>query len=268
MGLRFCSLASGSSGNCHFIASEATSLLIDVGLSGKRVEQSLERIGERIQDVQGILVTHEHRDHIHGVGILSRRFDIPIYANAHTWAVMENYIGDVREKNIMVFDTGKEFCIKDIQIKPYSISHDAADPVAFSFYHDDGKISITTDLGCVTDKIKKEIKDSNLLMIESNHDVEMLKMGRYPYYLKKRILGDKGHLSNEAAGKLIVDMMQESAPPEMVLLGHLSQENNFPELAYETVKEILVSNKIQVGTDICIDLTYRDKESKIYYIEK
>jgi phosphoribosyl 1,2-cyclic phosphodiesterase len=268
MGLKFCSLVSGSSGNCQFISSKAASLLVDAGLSGKRIAKSMEVIGEEIQNIKGILVTHEHRDHIQGVGVLSRRYNIPIYANPDTWDAMKDQIGEIDEENRKTFNTEEAFYIEDIKIKPYSISHDAIDPVAFSFYHEDVKLSITTDLGCITDKIISEIENSNLLMIESNHDVEMLKVGKYPWYLKKRILGDRGHLSNEVAGQTIAALMYESTPPELVLLGHLSRENNFPELAYETVKGILASNQIKIGKDIDIDLTYRDKVSKLYHIKK
>ncbi|WP_129596316.1 MBL fold metallo-hydrolase [Anaerophilus nitritogenes] len=268
MAFTFCSLASGSSGNCQYLASEKGSLLVDAGLSGKKITQAMESIGEDIKRVCGILVTHEHNDHIKGIGILSRRFNIPIYANNNTWTGMRDKIGKVDEENIRFFQTGETFHIEDIQIKPYLISHDAKEPVGFSFYHDDVKVSIATDLGVVDDRVKEEIKGSDLLLLESNHDVEMLKMGRYPWYLKKRVMGDYGHLSNETAGEIIAEMVSHKVPIGKVLLGHLSQENNFPELAFETVKNVLNSKKIKIGLDVCVDLTYRDRVSQVYSLCK
>lgn len=268
MGLKFCSLASGSSGNCQYIASEEASLLIDAGLSGKRIAEAIENIGEEIKNVRGILVTHEHNDHIKGIGILSRRFNIPIYANNNTWEEMKGKIGKVDEENIRYFQTGEEFYIEDIKVKPYGISHDASEPVAFSFFGEHAKVSIVTDTGYVDETVKREIKGSDLLMLESNHDVEMLKMGRYPWYLKKRVMGDKGHISNETAGEVIAEMMEGEMPITNVLLGHLSKENNFPELAFETVKNILEERKIKIGIDINVDLTYRDRVSNIYHFKK
>ena len=268
MGLRFCSLASGSSGNCQYIASEAFSILLDAGLTGKYIEKSMNDIGEKIQNVSGILVTHEHSDHVKAIGILSRRFNIPIYANTNTWEAMRDRLGEIEEDNVRCFHTGTDFEIGDIKIRPYGISHDAMEPVAFSFIHDQAKISVTTDLGYVSEETKEEMLGSDLLMIESNHDVEMLKMGKYPWFLKKRILGNKGHLSNDSAGEVIAEMICSNRPITHVLLGHLSRENNFPELAFETVKGVLASKKITVGLDINLDLTFRDRVSKLYTIQK
>lgn len=268
MGLKFCSLASGSSGNCQYIASEDSRILLDVGLSGKRVIQCLESIGEEATKINGILVTHEHSDHIKGVGILSRRFNIPIYANNNTWEQMQHKVGVIDQENRRTFHTGEEFHMGDIRVRPYHISHDAAEPVAFSFFHGETKVSVATDLGFVDDRIKKEIKDADLLVLESNHDVEMLKMGGYPWYLKKRILGDRGHISNDTAGRVIAEIIEEKSSVQQVLLAHLSKENNFPELAFETVKAVLEARKIKVGLDICIDLTFRDQVSRVYNIRK
>ncbi len=268
MGLRFCSLASGSSGNCQYIASESSSILLDAGLSGKYIQNSMDNIEEKLESICGILISHEHSDHVKGVGILSRRFNIPIYANNKTWEGMKSKLGKIKEENIRFFDTGVDFSIGDIEIKSFGISHDANEPVAFSFLNQNAKISVTTDLGHVNDQIKEEILGSDLLMLESNHDVEMLKVGRYPWFLKQRILGDQGHLSNDAAGEFIAELLYSSSPVTHVLLGHLSRENNFPELAYETVKGVLTSKKISVGLDINLDLTFRDRVSKIYNISK
>lgn len=262
MTIRFCSLASGSSGNCQYIETDKVKLLVDAGLSGKKIQESLISIEVDPSTINGILVTHEHKDHIHGIGILSRRFNIPIYANEKTWISMESQIGEVKEENKITFNTDKTFEINDLNIHPFMISHDAIEPVGYSFYYKDIKISLVTDTGCVSEEVKENIKNSHLLLIESNHDVEMLKVGKYPWYLKRRILGEHGHLSNDDAGKLLAEVL--CGKNECILLGHLSKENNFPELAYQTVANILTEKGINVTKDISLDFTYRDRPSKVY----
>jgi len=262
MPLRFCSLASGSSGNCQYIETDKVRMLIDAGLSGKKIQNALLEIGVDPSTIDCVLVTHEHKDHVNGVGILSRRFDLPIYANENTWMNMQGDIGEIKEKNIKTFTTEKVFEIEDVAIQPFKISHDASEPVAYCFFYKGNKISILTDTGCVSEEVKSNIKNSNLLMIESNHDTEMLKMGKYPWFLKKRILGEYGHLSNDDAGNLLTEVL--SCNNEQVLLAHLSKENNFPELAYQTVANILNEKGINISKDIGLGLTYRDKPSKVY----
>ncbi|SKC88450.1 MBL fold metallo-hydrolase [Maledivibacter halophilus] len=267
MGFKFCSLASGSSGNCQYVGSRDTKLLIDAGLTGKYITNALKNIDIEAEKIDGLLITHEHSDHIKGVGVLMRKFDIPLYVNEKTWEAMKDKIGSVKGKDIRLFSDCESFAIGDIKVNPYSISHDACNPMGYSFVHNNSKISITTDLGCITDEIINEIKDSDLLVIESNHDVEMVKFGRYPWFLKKRILGDFGHLSNEAAGNIITEVVK-NGKVKYALLAHLSKENNFPELAYETVKNIIIENEIKVGVDVNLDLTYRNRTGRVYNIQK
>lgn len=262
MGIKFCSLSSGSSGNCQYIETDNIRILIDAGLSGKKIEELLKSIDVCPTTIDCILVTHEHIDHTKGVGILSRRFNIPIYANEKTWLGMEGQIGEVKEENIKYFTTEKEFELKDLGIFPLSISHDASDPVGYCIQYNDKKISLVTDTGWVTENMKKRIKNSCLYLIESNHDIEMLKVGKYPWYLKKRIMSEKGHLSNDDAGILLSEIL--SGNGEQILLGHLSKENNFPELAYTTVKNIVENVGINIHKDISLELTYRDKATKVY----
>ncbi|MBU5676366.1 MBL fold metallo-hydrolase [Alkaliphilus sp. MSJ-5] len=262
MTVGFCSLASGSSGNCHLINDGKKFLLIDAGLSGKQIENKLKEVDVDPQNLSAILVSHEHSDHICGVGILSRRYNIPIYANDGTWAGMERKIGNIKKENIKCFTSNENFSIGDFNIKPYRISHDANEPVGFSIEKDSIKISIATDLGYISEDIMEEIGGSNLVILESNHDEEMLKAGSYPYSLKRRILSNSGHLSNEAAGNAIVDLVSRNV--RSILLAHLSRENNFPELAIATVKNILDSKKIIIGKDIELDLVHRDRVSNIY----
>ncbi|AKL97330.1 metal-dependent hydrolase, beta-lactamase superfamily I [Clostridium aceticum] len=261
----FCSLASGSSGNCHFLTNEEEHLLIDAGLSGKKIQGRLQEVGFDAKSITGILVSHEHNDHICGVGVLSRRFNVPIYANEATWEAMKDKIGNIASENIKLFETEKPFFIGKLKVLAYSTSHDAAEPVGFTFESSHAKISVATDLGFVNKGIIDKIKNSNLVVLEANHDEDMLKAGSYPYYLKRRILSDIGHLSNEAAGNAIVDLVKKDV--KNVLLAHLSKENNFPELAMITVKGILQRHEINIGEDVSIDLAYRDKASTVYAFE-
>lgn len=258
----FCSLYSGSSGNAIFVAGESGKILIDCGVSGKRIAASLTHIGIDPSEIDAILVTHEHRDHICGVGVMSRRYNIPIYANENTWIGMENIIGKISADNQKVFDTGRDFYIKDICVRPFAIPHDAAEPVGYNFYINNKKVTLATDIGHINKELLTCLEGSEMILIESNHDVEMLKAGSYPYPLKQRILSDKGHLSNETAGKLAAYLA--SVGTTKVLLGHLSKENNFPQLAYQTVYNALEEKNIKVGKDLLLDVVDREKVSKIY----
>ena len=262
MNIKFCSLSSGSSGNCQYIETNNTRLLVDGGFSGKRIEELLSSIEVEPNTLDGILVTHEHIDHTRGVGVLSRRYDLPIYANCNTWLGMEKSIGKIKENNIKTFITEKYLEIRDITILPINIFHDALEPVGYIFFYGKTKISIITDTGWINDNIKNHIKGSNLYLMESNHDVSMLKNGTYPWPLKQRILGENGHLSNDYAGSVLGEVI--SGNEETILLGHLSKDNNTPDLAHGTVKEILVNKGINVDKDIKLDLTHRDKITKVY----
>lgn len=262
--MKFCSLSSGSSGNCQYIETDRMKVLVDGGLSGKRIENLLSSIGVSIKDIDCILVTHEHMDHVKGVGVISRRYDIPIFANEKTWAAMSHLIGDIADKNIRIFQTNKGFELKDLAVYPFSIFHDAAEPVGYCLYHKNIKMSIMTDTGWVNDTMKKAIKSSNFYVIEANHDVKMLKEGRYPWHLKKRILSTRGHLSNLDAGKILTEVL--SGNGETVLLAHLSRDNNIPALAYETVSKHMEECGLEVTKDVTLDLTYRDKATSVYVL--
>ncbi|MGI6537549.1 MAG: MBL fold metallo-hydrolase [Caldicoprobacterales bacterium] len=264
MSLNVCSLFSGSSGNCTYIGTEKTHILVDAGVPMKNVVSSLKQIGVDIRGLKGLMVTHEHTDHIKGIGALSRRLDIPVYANEGTWEAMMPKLGNIAPHNVRVFQNNMDFYIQDINIQPYEIPHDAADPVGFCFYAQNKKISITTDLGHTNSRIIKAVMDSDLVILEANHDSEMLMAGRYPMYLKKRIAGRKGHLSNEDTGKALLEIIKGKAAH--ILLAHLSKENNYPQLAWQTVTDILESSGVKVGKDIQIDMTYRDKASNFYQI--
>lgn len=264
MNIRLCSLSSGSSGNCIYVGSESSGMLVDCGVSGKEILENLKNIGVCTSNIKGILVTHEHSDHTKGVGIISRKLNIPIYANAGTWEGMGSSIGNIKSENIRIFETKVDFNINEIDINSFSIPHDASDPVGYSFRLGNKKVCIATDLGYFSEEVKINIQKSDLVILEANHDIEMVKVSSYPYFLKRRILSDLGHLSNEAAGKAVLELIDTGV--KTVLLGHLSQENNFPELAYQTVKGILEEKKVVIGKDIELNVAPRRGVSKYYEI--
>lgn len=237
------SIASGSSGNCIYVGDDEASILVDTGISLKRIEQGLNSIEHTARDISAILITHEHMDHVKGLGVISRKYEIPIYTTEATFDAIKkiNALDEIDEELFCPIKPDEEFYIQNIKVEAHSIWHDAADPVCYSFMEDGKKISIATDFGDYNDYMVESLKDSDALLIESNHDIHMLEAGPYPYDLKRRILGKNGHLSNEAAGKLIGRLLNNHI--KTIMLGHLSRENNFAELAYETVKLELSDNE-------------------------
>lgn len=244
--LKFCSLYSGSSGNSLYVESNNTKILIDAGVSGKKIVDALSSIKVDITEIDAILVTHEHTDHTLSLPILSKKYNIPIYANEKTWSVLQND----KIKNKKIFNISETFLIGDLKIEPFPIPHDAICPCGFNIYSLNQKISIATDIGHITPEIVENLKNSTFLLLESNYEPEMLHSSSYPFYLKKRILSDIGHLSNESAGKLITKLSEYGL--KHVMLGHLSKENNFPELAYQTVLNELALNNINKNIEISI----------------
>ena len=256
----FCSFYSGSSGNSMFIASERAKILIDAGLPGKKIDAALQEINENPYDLNGIFITHEHSDHIKGVGVLSRKYDIPIYANADTWSAMEQSIGKIKEHNIKIIDKRSITEIEDMNIKAFNIPHDAASPMGYTVTDGLKSVSVATDFGTFTKEIYDNIKESEVILLESNHDVNMLKFGPYPYPLKRRILSEIGHLSNEDCGSAIVELAK-CGLNKQVILGHLSNTNNQPDLAYKTVLNVLTENGIKVKEDIILTMANRHNPS-------
>ena len=263
--LKYCSIGSGSSGNCHYIGYKDTNILVDAGLSGKRISTGLEDLNIDASKLKGIFITHEHSDHIKGAGIISRKYDIPIFANIKTWCAMKDKLGQIEDRNMKVFENDKSYSLGDLIIRPFSISHDASDAVGYNFYADNEKMSIATDIGKITDNIRRHLYKSKLVVLESNYDPNMLMMGSYPYALKKRVMSEVGHLSNEDAANFCVELIKEGT--KRILLAHLSKENNFPELAYETSKRILTQNNIIVGQDVKLDVLLREEISDIYNVK-
>lgn len=261
----FCSLFSGSSGNSSLVQSSKTNILIDAGESARKIENALSSINVKPESLSAILVTHEHVDHIKSIGTLSKKYNIPVYATEKTWDAMPSQAEKIDLDYQKTFIPYESFSIGDIEIKPFSIPHDAADPCGFNIFNSNKKITIATDLGHITPDIMDCISDSNFLLLESNYDPEILKFSRYPYSLKTRISGEYGHLSNFDAGKVLTQLIKTNDKLSSVLLGHLSKENNFPELAYKTVLEELMDNKCDI-TKVKIGVATRDKPSDLIKI--
>ena len=242
----FCSLVSGSSGNASIIKNKNTTILIDCGLSGKKLVSVLKDIGIDANEIDAMLITHEHSDHIAGAGVVSRRFDIPIYATQGTHQNMK--IGPIQDKNIKIINNHTAFEIGDITVNPFPVSHDAKDPVGYCFLCNKKKYSIATDTGIMTEEIFSSIKGSDAIILEANHDVEMLMHGEYPYQLKRRILGKYGHMSNDITAKTAVQLLENNT--KHIMLSHLSDKNNNPEIASKTVEAELKKNGALIGSDI------------------
>lgn len=266
--LELCSIASGSSGNCICVGSSNTHVLIDAGISGKKIENGLESIGLKADEMSGILVTHEHIDHVSGLGVMARRYHIPIYATEGTIEAIytTKSVGKIDKELFCPIIPGQPFEIGQLSINPLHISHDAADPVAYKVTHGKHKMAVITDLGTYDDELINELQGLDALLLEANHDINMLQTGMYPYYLKKRILGDRGHLSNERSGQLLCKLLHDNF--STAVLGHLSKENNYEELAYEAVRlEVTMGDNPYKADDFKIFVAKRDSVSPLVRVE-
>ncbi len=259
----FCNLYSGSSGNCSFIGTENANILVDCGQSQKKIITALEDIGKDISNIDGIIITHEHSDHIKSLGAISKKYNIPVYANQKTFDNMSEQTSLINGNNINVFNTNDYFEIADLKIFPFHIPHDASDPCGFNIYKDDKKISIATDIGHMDSKILNKLEESSFVLLESNYEPEILKYARYPYYLKQRIAGPNGHLSNQEAGETIIKLI--SSGVRNIMLGHLSNQTNFPELAYKTVMNEIIESKIN-NDNLLLNVANRSKHGNIINI--
>lgn len=265
--MRLVSIASGSSGNCIYVGSDNTHILVDAGISNKRIEQGLNEIGVRGDELTAIVITHEHSDHTKGLGVLARKRGIPIYGTKNTLeeiAAMKS-LGEYPRELLRPIQADVDFKIGDLEVKPFHIDHDAADPVAYRIQCDNRSVAVATDMGHFDQYIIEHLQGLDALLLESNHDVRMLETGPYPYYLKRRILSDHGHLSNDNAGRLLNHILHDNM--KKILLGHLSKENNYEELAYETVKlEINQGDHGYKASDFSITVAKRDQMSEIITI--
>ena len=265
--MRFVSIASGSSGNCIYAGTDNTHILIDAGISAKKIEKGLFEVGLKPGELSGICITHEHSDHIKGLGVLARKYGIPIYATEGTLAEIRNVksLGEYPEELLKPLRPDVKMIVGDLDILPFHIDHDAADPVAYRVQSGNKSVAVATDLGHFNQYTIDHLLDLDAVLLESNHDLRMLQSGPYPYYLKRRIMGNFGHLSNENAGRLLNCILNDKM--KYVLLGHLSKENNLPELAFETVRlEVDMGDCPYCTSDFRMEVAGRDEMSEILTI--
>lgn len=249
--MNFVSLISGSSGNATLVSDEKTNILIDCGMSGRALSKCLDELDMSADELDALLVTHEHIDHARGVGVVARRHNIPVYATEGTFAAMD--VGVLPSWTAVSPDAAFE--IGSIGVRPFSIPHDAAEPVGYNFFADGKTWTVATDLGHMDEKLLSYLRGSHTILLESNHDIEMLRMGSYPYLLKQRILSDVGHLSNDAAADTLCSLVESGT--EHIMLGHLSQENNNPNIAYLTAQNTLAAAGIEIARDVTLTVAQR-----------
>lgn len=260
--LRICSLRSSSKGNCILVYTETTKILVDCGISGKIMEGCLAEIGIEPGALSAIVVTHEHTDHIKGVGVSARKYNIPVFSTYGTWSAMLRSVGDIPQGNRRVCSEGISFEVGDISVLPFPISHDAAQPVGYVFRCGEQRIGVATDTGIMTEEIFESIKGCDAVLLESNYDLFMLEAGTYPYELKCRIKSDLGHLCNDDAALIARDLVRSGT--KTLILGHISPENNYLDLAYQTAKLCLESHGFKVGRDVNLYVAKKDQVLIIY----
>lgn len=251
----FIPLISGSSGNASLISDGKTNLLIDCGMSGSKLKEILRTIDVLPENIDAVLLTHEHIDHTKGAGVVSRRYNLPLYATEGTHAAAN--IGSITEENIKIISEDTYFEIGGIGVKPFAIPHDARQPIGFMFFIGNEKYALATDIGAMTKDITDAIVGSKKILLESNHDIEMLRCGSYPFPLKQRILSEHGHLSNEAAAETALYLVNNGT--EHIMLGHLSKENNRPEIALLETHNLLSQAGVNIGDDITLQVADRYK---------
>ena len=262
----FCSIASGSSGNCIFVGTDHTNVLIDAGISGKRVTEGLHAIDRDPKELDAILITHEHSDHIKGLGVLARKYGIPVYSTQGTIQTMleQNMLGKVDSSLFHTVAPDIRFEIGELAVLPFRVSHDAAEPMFYTFQEDGRKLVVMTDTGYVSDRMKGFISTADAYVFESNHDVSMLQMGPYPWKIKRRILSDVGHVSNEDAAVAMSEVVAEKET--QIYLAHLSKDNNMKELARMSVSQTLESCGIRAGEFLHLHDTDAEKPTPLVLV--
>ncbi len=257
----YCPLASGSKGNCHLIKGEDTIVLVDAGTSARNIGCQLSSLGATLCDISAILITHEHIDHIAALEVLARKTDIPIYCNLATARAIKKRFGTICDSSFNIITTSSSFYINEMEVSCFKTPHDAAESVGYSFSVGLKKITVATDIGHMTAEILSNLEGAQLAALESNHDEAMLAAGSYPFHLKRRILGSNGHLSNKNCGAALARLVNKGL--KQVVLCHLSQENNTPELAYNTVEQAVLAAG---GGDIPIDVALQERRGAVYNI--
>lgn len=259
--ISICPLSSGSSGNCVLVRCGSCAVLIDCGITGKAAENELAAAGISPEKIDAIIVTHEHTDHISGVGVLSRRYRIPVYATLGTWKAMINSIGKIDTGFIRYIAADVPFKISHATFHPFETSHDAAESIGVMFTDGEKYGGVATDMGTVTKHIFDLLSQCSILMLEANHDETMLMTGPYPQHLKERILSDHGHLSNKLCGAFCAKLVREGKLRQ-IMLGHLSSDNNTPRLAFETVAKSIDACGHSIGTEVKLFVAKRYSASE------
>jgi len=242
MAVSVCMLASGSRGNCAIVTSARTKLLVDAGISCRETFKRMKTLGEDPRSLSAILITHEHSDHIYGLAMLARKLRVPVFmtgATHHAWArAMRDENGERPQlEKLERFESGHRFQVGDIEVRPFTIPHDAADPVGFTLRAEGVKVGFVTDLGYLPVSVRDHLRGCDVLVMESNHDLEMLRVGPYPWAVKQRVMSRVGHLSNEALADFLINDYDNSAT--FVVLAHLSEQNNHPEIARREAEKAL-----------------------------
>ena len=257
--IEICMLASGSSGNAVYVATENAKILIDAGISGKRLAAALVEIGTESSALDALLLSHDHNDHAYGAGIMARRYCLPLYATAPTWDIAGKKLGPIPVEHRRILPSCGSVEFKDLLVETFPVPHDAACPVGFIFRNAKYSIALVTDLGCVTSYILERLQQLDCIVLEANHDEEMLKNGKYPWSLKKRILGDNGHLSNTHAAENLLKILAPKT--KHVVLAHLSEENNYAALAHDTVCCRLEEGGYKPGKQVIVQVAERHTPS-------
>lgn len=265
MRLTLCPLFSGSSGNSIYVAFGGIKILVDAGMPASRIEGELREIGVDIREIDAVLVTHEHVDHIRGIGVLCRKFGLSVYANEGTWAAIMEKDSRIPLRCIRTFFTDEDFYIGDVNVHPFAIPHDASEPVGYAFSCKGLKCAVATDIGHIRDSWMDAVAGSQAIVLEANHDIDMVRRGAYPQRLKQRILGRNGHLNNEDSAKALLRLIEGGT--RAVFLAHLSADNNLPELAYNTVCEALHQAGYSVDDEICVHVARRDRVSDMLVLD-
>ena len=261
--MEICTFASSSSGNCALVSHGGTTILVDAGISLRRIRDSLRELGLTTDDLSAVLITHEHTDHICAVRMLLKHTRVPIYAS---YGVSDGICASVPEAEgrLQPFEAGTSFSLRDICIQSFITPHDTPESVGYVLEGGGRRLAFVTDLGCVTDTVRNAVRGADAALVESNHDVRMLTGGRYPYYLKKRILSDRGHLSNEVCGGLAAELA--GGGTRRLILAHLSKENNTPQLAYRTAEEALCRAGAVPGRDVALHVAPADSPGGVYIV--
>ena len=263
--MKIVNLGSGSKGNCTLVSGMGSVILIDLGLAIADVESKLDILGVDPAYINGILITHEHSDHIKNVGKFSKKYNIPVYAHIEEWPILNSKIKEV-PANLKFGFSEQDFYVGGLTVSPFKLSHDANSCFGYSIYSNGAKFSIATDLGACPKNIIEKLKGSQLVLLEANHDENLLLNNQnYPLILKKRILSNKGHLSNRQTAEVIASLVGGT---NQIILGHLSEENNSPTLAYNTIKSILAEKGIEEGKNIFIDVAFQYQMSNIFEIKE